>query len=309
MLEIPSENLPHSILCTLAYSDVFDYPLTASEVHRYLAGKYATLDAVKQALDKMVQSRWIARVSEYFTLSDREFIIEIRKRRAEVASRQWIKAAHYGRMLASFPFVRMVAVTGSLAVLNNSNGADMDFMLITQPGRLWTARALAVTFGRLMRPFGHTICVNLLISAEALLWPQHDLYSAHEICQMIPIAGMDVYRRLRATNAWTESILPNSVLSAPDLVQVPSRDETTRIQHLLEFPLRGKHEARLEQWAMKFQMRRLAHRPGPRDETNFTAEVCQGNFDQHRKWTLEAYHHRLKNLGIVSPLFMGEGLE
>lgn len=293
------EDLAHPILDTLAYSDVFDYPLTASEVHRYLTGEHATVEAVAQALDGMVRSRYIAQVNEYFTLPNRESIVEIRKRRAKIASRLWVKAAQDGRILASLPFVRMVAVTGSLAVLNISRGADMDFMLVAEPGRLWTARAFAVVFGRWMRPSGHTICVNLLVSEDALAWPQHDLYSAREICQMIPVAGMNVYRRLRTANAWTESILPNSTLCAPDLVPVPSFGGSNRIQRLLELPLRGRLGAWLEQWAMKYQLRRIARRPGARTETKFTADVCQSNLHRHRHWTLEAFENRLSRLGLV----------
>ena len=36
MLDVSSENLLRSVFHTLAYADVFDYPLTAREVYRYL---------------------------------------------------------------------------------------------------------------------------------------------------------------------------------------------------------------------------------------------------------------------------------
>jgi hypothetical protein len=67
------------------------------------------------------------------------------------------------------PYVRMVALTGSLAVLNLSQGADMDYMVVTQPGRF--VDGLLPSFGRMMHPFGHTICVNLLVSEDALFGP------------------------------------------------------------------------------------------------------------------------------------------
>ncbi len=45
MLDITPENLLRSIFHTLAYADVFDYPLTAGEVNRYLIN-YDCLTAV-----------------------------------------------------------------------------------------------------------------------------------------------------------------------------------------------------------------------------------------------------------------------
>ena len=44
-------SLGSAILRTVAYADLFDYPLTVPEVHRYLAGVKAPLSAVREALE------------------------------------------------------------------------------------------------------------------------------------------------------------------------------------------------------------------------------------------------------------------
>src|SRR5574341_558430 len=64
-----------------------------------------------------------------------------------------------------------------VAVMNVSNPADFDYMLIAAPGRVWTARAFALAFNRLTRLRGDTLCPNLILSETALEWPVHDLYS------------------------------------------------------------------------------------------------------------------------------------
>ena len=299
MLDNLPEDLSRAVLYTVAYADIFDHPLTALEIHRYLTGVSIPLDALIRVLE---EDRLLTRTGDYFTLPGRAEIVSIRIQREARSRKLMPRAIQYGRILGGLPYVRMVALTGSLAVLNLSQGADMDYMLVTQPGRLWTARAFSVTFGRMIRPFGHTICVNLLVSEDALFWPQHDLYSAREICQMIPITGVNVYRRMRSANMWTESILPNSTLSAPDLVQLPAYRKTNRIQSLLEMPLHGGGGARLEQWAMKFQLHRMEQRSGAGDETVFSADICQANFHHHRRGTREMFQQRLKNLGADSPL-------
>lgn len=286
--------LEHALLETLAYSDVFEYPLRLEEVHRYLPLR-ATLEQVRAGLGRaaLVDCR-----GGYYFLTGQGDNVDIRLQRASASRLPFERAVRYGRILGSMPFVRMVAITGSLAMLNLSKSADMDYMLVTQSVRLWTARAFAVLFGRMMRPLGNKICVNLLVSENALAWPRHDLYSAHETCQMIPVTGMDVYRRLRAANAWTESVLPNSTLE-PNALPLKMWERVPAIQKFLELPLRGGYGDRLEQWAMKFQLHRISHQSGESDETNFSVDVCQGNFHHHRHWAGKFFHERLVSLGLV----------
>lgn len=289
--------LENAILETLAYSDLFDYPLTLDELHRYLVDR-ADRDAVSRELASM---KGISTYDGYYFLSSRDEIVRIRRARTTASQGIYARAMGYGRMLGALPFVRMVALTGSLAVMNASAGADMDFMLVTRPGRLWTARAMAVSLGRLMRISGHRICVNLLVSEDALAWPEHDLYSAREICQMVPVTGLDVYERFREANAWTEGLLPNCMVSTSGYVV---GNGNAAIQRSLEFPLNGSAGDRLEAWAKKYQTQLIAERYGEGDETIFTADVCQANFHNHRQRTAEIFEARLAALG--HPKYAGE---
>lgn len=289
--------LERAILETLAYSDIFEYPLQLEEVHRYLPRR-AEIEEVQNGLNRATQ---VDSKNGYYFLAGHDDFVDIRIQRADDSRSAFSWSLRYGRILGFLPFVRMVGLTGSLAMKNLSKNADMDFMLVTVPGRLWTARAFAVTFGRAVRLFGHRICVNLLVSANALLWPQHDVYSAREMCQMIPIIGMDVYHRLRNANKWTDSFLPNAA-------QTSDVSETSQVYNPIEFFLRGKLGDRIEKWCMKFQLGHIA-RWGPSDEADFTTDVCQGNFHSHRQWTHEVFQQKLSALDDdASPLPVEEEL-
>src|SRR5688500_9809835 len=186
-----------SIFLTLACSDVFDYPLTAGEVYRYLTSAKASFDEVAQAL---AGEALFSKKEEYFTLPGREHIVETRKRRAEIAARLWPKAVHYGRILGRLPFVRMVAVTGSLAMNNTDEGNDVDYMIVTAPNRLWTCRALALLVARFAKLEGINLYPNYLITTNAMELKERSLYVAHELAQMIPLSGMEIYREIRRLN-------------------------------------------------------------------------------------------------------------
>jgi len=280
-------SLERAILETLAYSDVFDYPLTLNELHRYLTYP-AAREEVRNCLETLSS---VSTASDFYFLSHRSSIVEIRLQREAVSRPAFRRALFYGCILGLIPFVRMVAMTGSLAVLNLSKGADMDYMLVTETGRLWFARAFAVTFGRLMRLFGDRICVNLLVAESALEWQPQDLYSAREMCQMIPITGFETYRRLRGENIWIETYLPNAK-SAPGHTPQPQPDRVF-MQKISELPFRGRLGDVLEKWTMDFQIKKIARARGAGQETNFSANVCQGNFHDHRFWTGKSFQERL----------------
>jgi hypothetical protein len=287
-------SLENAILQTLAYSDIFDYPLTADELHRFLV-LFASEHDIEQCAAKIKD---VSLKDRYYFLAGRDEIVELRKRREAVSRKILKRAMFYGRILGALPFVRMVALTGSLAMLNLSKNPDMDFMLVTKHRRVWTARAFAIVFGKIARLFGDTICPNLIISEHELEWPLHDLYSARELCQMIPIAGIDYYMRLFAVNSWVESFLPNAHQKTSEVFPTRRCAKTSEVWRTAELPLQGTLGDKLESWEMTRKIKKFSAQPGFGPETVFTADVCQGNFNHHRKWTQDVYQERLSALGI-----------
>jgi hypothetical protein len=175
--------------------------------------------------------------------------------------------------------------------MNISKTADFDYMLVTTPGRVWTARAFALLVGRMARLQGHTLCPNLIVAETALEWPLHDLYSARELCQMVLIKGEDVYSQLLKANLWLNLLLPNFIHSASR--EQKENKVMTKLQTILESWLRGNLGERFEQWEMNRKIARFQKQAGFGEETNFNEEVCQGNFHHHRSWTKEAFEKKL----------------
>lgn len=302
-----TSSLERAILEALAYSDIFDQPLRLEELHRYLPVR-ASLDELSPALTTL--NGWTGSKEGFYFLAGREVIVEIRREREARSRRLLPHALRHGRILGRLPFVRMAALTGSLAVLNISRNADFDYMLVTMPGRVWIARAFALLFNRFTQILGHTLCPNLIVAETALEWDQHDLYSARELHQMIPITGLDVYQKLMQANAWTSNFLPNAGMSLRDPPR-GSKQSPPSMRRLLrrglgapflamtEKVLRGKLGSRIEAWEMKRKIARFSKQAGFGEETVFTAEVCQGNFHHHRKWTKGIYEEKVSSLAEV----------
>jgi hypothetical protein len=287
--------LEAALLETLAYFDVFDYPLRLEELQRYLHGYLVTPTAFDDGLRSSLRHKRIECEQGYYFLAGRRQVRVLREVRKARHSLVATRIASYGRILGNLPFMRMVALTGSTAMQNGDDAADLDFLLVTAPGRLWLARAFAIVLGRFTALSGNVLCPNVIISERALIWPQQDIYTAHEMTQMRPLAGTETYDTLREMNAWALDFLPNAV-GSPSLPLPPNTPPTFRRR--MESPLRGKIGDALENWEMHRKIARLSGQAESGAETTFSADVCQGNFHQHGLLTRQAFQERLAALGL-----------
>jgi hypothetical protein len=225
----------------------------------------------------------------------------LREDRAESNRQLWAAARRYAIALAALPFVRMVAVTGSLAVYNSRNAADdIDYLIVTTPGRLWLARFFAV----MLTHVGHlrrvALCPNYLITLDALEQPDRSLFTAHELAQMVPLYGLEVYRRLVAANAWARAYLPNAFAAAPPTAPVALPKFWRVCKAAAEGLLQGALGERWEGWERARKIRRLRARAGRAGTlaAQFNAQRCKGHMEDYGRRVAEAYAERLHTAGL-----------
>ena len=198
-----------AVLKTLHYADIFDYPLKFEEIHKYLV-EPQTVDVLKETLSGMIV------VDGYYCLPGQEGIIKLRKKREKWSGPKLRKAKRIAGVLKFIPWIKLIGVTGALAVENSEEGDDIDLMIVTASQRLWLTRGLVVIFLLLTRQYRRPgkikdkICPNLMLSEEALEFPDHDLFTAHEIVQMKPIYDrLNTYQKFLQVNGWIKDFLPN----------------------------------------------------------------------------------------------------
>jgi len=296
-----SQSLEHAIVQAVAYADVFDYPLTFHEVHRYLVGLSASFSAVKDTLENgLLPGHRLTNCQGYVTLPGRESIVETRLRRKALCMQLWPKGVRYGLAIASLPFVRFVAVTGTLAVDNVDQGADIDYLIATVPGRVWLTRFLVLVLVYLARLEGVTVCPNYVISVGALEQFDHTLFTAHELAQMVPLHGFDVYEELVGVNAWARCLLPNAFTARPGAAQREVGSVLRSLKRAAERLLGGKLGDMLERWEMRHKVSRLNQRASYRGTCAvvFTPDCCKGHLDDHGERTNKAYAQRLRQVGL-----------
>lgn len=291
----PAGSLHEAVRRTVLYSSVFDYPLTRAEIHRFLLAPGGSRRAVDEAVDHALRlSPALESDGEFLYPRGQAGSVATRRRRGLHAPRLWKRARFYALLIWALPYVRMVAITGALAMDNVEPDDDIDLLIVTQPGRLWTARGLILLVGRFARLRGDTLCPNYIISTRALRLEQHDLYTAHELAQMIPLHGRAVAAQFWEVNAWCRAFLPNAELrtqeDAPDRLPALLRALKACGQTLLA----GPPGAWLERWEGSRKMARLAREtPAGVRETRYTADVCKGHADGHGRRVLQGWEERL----------------
>jgi hypothetical protein len=301
--ELPSPlPIEQAAVRSVAYADVFEYPLLAPEVHRYLHGVSTTLEMTAEALAGCsVPGGALSYTDGFYTLRGSEALVDVRRRRAMHASTLWPAALRYGRLIAGLPFVRMVAVTGSLAWDNVESGADIDYLIVTEPDRLWVCRWLVAALGRVALRDGVSLCPNYMISTRALALVERNLYGAYELARMIPIAGLGMHRRLRRANPWALSYLPNAAETArPPLSLVPPpppKRAMVRIAQLGEKTLRSPIGTVLERIEMRYRIRKRARLGIEQGETSYGVDWYKAHTSGHRHRALAAFDDRLRDLG------------
>jgi hypothetical protein len=295
LTQLSTRLLSEAIQKTVAYGDLFDFPMTLSEIHRYLESAPAEVAEVRQAAERMAPER-LQQVGQFFVLPGRTQLAELRRRRTEVSARLWPEAVRCAGSLGRLPFVRMVAVTGALAMNNVDEGADLDYLIVTEPRRVWLCRAMIIQLVRIHRLRGVVICPNWILSEEAIELDQRDLFSARELTQMVPVFGPAVYRRMMEANGWIRGLLPNAV--GPPHIGRSVAAGGSAVARFAEVVLRSPAGDPLERWMQRWKTREIRRLSPDNPEVVLDHRQCKGHVDGHGRRITEAYHERLRSLSL-----------
>ncbi|MDB4904272.1 MAG: hypothetical protein JWQ63_3553 [Mucilaginibacter sp.] len=202
--------IKENILAALAYFDMFNYPLTKAEVYLFLKDKhdYEQFDiAIKNLLEEGI----IYQFDKFYTLKNDHYLIVRRNDGNQRAAELINIAEKVGSLLIKFPYVRGVAISGSLSKNFADENSDVDLFIITEKNRLWIARTIMHCFKKLTFLINkeHLFCMNYFIDMQQLEITEQNIYTAIEIGTLIPLQGDIVFDKFYAANAWTRKFLPN----------------------------------------------------------------------------------------------------
>ncbi|MBK7037448.1 MAG: nucleotidyltransferase domain-containing protein [Bacteroidetes bacterium] len=208
---IPSqEAVKSSVLRSLIYYDIFNYPLTANELIKFSSVKLHDIQSINNALDDLTQHLLIFKFGEYYSLKNDPSQIERRKNGNNAATDILPKALKRSKFIHKFPFVRSVNISGSLSKNYFDESTDFDFFIIAEKNRIWLCRLLLTLYKKIFlfnsRKY---FCINYYIDTSDLLIPDKNLFSAVEIITLKNQTGEAVYKNFMERNTWVHEYFPN----------------------------------------------------------------------------------------------------
>jgi hypothetical protein len=244
----PELSLREPIIRTLAYFSLWQHPLTLNELQRYLPVR-AGIDSLQDALFVLEHDGVVEERGGYYLLPGRASVSTRRvgQQRAD-AVRQ--KVAKHVRLISQFPFVRSICLTGSYAKHVLTADADIDYLIVTEPGRLWLTRTMLVLYKKIvLKNSFQFFCLNYFIDTNHLQFPEHTSYTAVEVASMLPAFGIRHYYRCWSANEWLHEVLPNA-RALP--IQPGISQQDSFIKRALERVLRVKMFDRVDALLMRF---------------------------------------------------------
>lgn len=277
LLENP--DLAQSFIRKLLYFDIFSHPLLAEEIFEYCDFPDVEKTMGRSILEELTSSGLINCQSGFYFVGEEDSKVTRRLEANQLAGERMNEAKKYSSIVASFPFVRAVFISGSLSKHVMKPDSDVDFFIITEPGKLWVCRALLTVYKKLVLRNSHrNFCLNYFIDSNNLEIPDKNIFTATEVVFLLPMYNYPLYESFMAVNNWARAEYPNFKVHSQNGL-IPARSAKNAWEYVFNNSM-GSALDQLSFWVIRgFWKRKFRHL----DEKSFNL-----NF---RSWKNVSKHH------------------
>ncbi len=242
---------------SLLYHNIWNYPLTKAELHKWSPGRKA-MDSMNFS-DHLPGGRvGLVKSEKFYALNKKSITSRLQNEKHSAPKLATAKKA--ANFLKFIPTIEFVGVTGSLAMKNAGKGSDIDLMIITKAGTLWTTRLITFFYLNILgfklrrageREVANALCLNIWLDTSALTVPSvaRNIYTAHELAQILPLVNKNnTFEHLIVDNSWIISFWPNAV----ELKNIKKHENSTTYPQIVFWPL--------EELAYRLQLRHMSRK-------------------------------------------------
>ncbi len=332
-----STSLEKQILATIVYYDILDYPLTAFEVFLYLVGENTVetrhcLVSTAEIIGLLNSSEYLKKhINQkhgfYFLKKTNKVetrhclvstdikikIVQQRLNRKKLADQKWKKAKKIFWLMQITPFLKMVLVSGSLAMGNSKNESDIDLIITAKKGRIWTVRTFVTLLTSVLGARRHSnitknkICLNHYITDKSLKIPFESLYNAQSYVHLINIYNSEedkkIFQKFQEENEWIKKYARNYKLSELGGFRSINRNKMLgSISKIFEVILSGKFGDCLEKKLSEIQSGRIKKdKLYKKSGGRITIDDDQLEFhpDSHEADVIPEFNKRMEELGLL----------
>ena len=306
-------SLDKSILSTIVYYDVLGLPLTSLEVYKYLVDvrsptSHISFSDISDALESNdFLKKYLDHKNGFYFLKCRNDIVEQRIRGEKAIQEKWKKCKWAIKLLGGVPFVRMAALSGSVAVGNASEVSDIDLLVVVKKGRIWTTRLLVTILLSILgkRRYGRfikdRICLNHYITDKSLKINFPSLYNAQTYVHLIPVLGdTDLFVRFQKENSWIKGWVSPGDNREKNLKYLKPSLLLKVIVGPGELVLSGRWGDFVEKILARWQKKIINRGTDASGRGRITIDDTQLEFhpDSPEAWIVDKYNKKMRDLGF-----------
>lgn len=206
-------NLKDGVTDALRYFHIFRFPLFIHEIQKYL-NVPACAEELAAVLEDMVTNKELYCYKGLYMLENDRSLADSRLKSAKKATVRMVEARRSGRIIAMFPFVKAVCISGSLSKGYADEESDIDFFIITAANRLWICRTLLHVFKKFtfLVKKQHSYCMNYFLDESRPCLEEQNKFTGTEIVTLIPLHDEGVFDSfVEANSGWVQPLFPNFV--------------------------------------------------------------------------------------------------
>ncbi len=210
--------LERSILETVVYFDLLDYPLTMTELFAYLwqPPTGTILVEVEQAVARLPQ---IKQTGGVVVLVGREKLADQREQRYLESEHKFRKCRRYLWLLSGLPGVEAIWIVNTMAYHNVESDSDIDLLIVARPGKIWSTRFFTTVVAKILRLRPTTqqtkdkLCLSFYVTTAALnlavLAKDYQRFQAYWLAQIMPVYDpVGLLKQCWHENTWASRLLP-----------------------------------------------------------------------------------------------------
>jgi hypothetical protein len=241
------------ILRAALYFDVFSYPLTSDELFQNSA-LLADRKSFNSELESLLRMGLLVAEQGFILCPDADKSHITKRLNGNRGAEQIMPTAYrYSSLIARFPFVEGVYLSGALSKKYYDEKGDIDFFIVTSPRRLWICRTLLILRYKLLPASKKKFwCVNYFVSSDNLAIEDQNAFTGTELAYLIPAVNYEVYSRLLQQNKWYRERLPNKMSALGDMCVETPRPAVKRV---LELAFSGRFGSWVDDFLLRITLR------------------------------------------------------
>lgn len=209
---------------------------------------------IDQTLETLVEEKVIFKLLSFYSLRNDPLLADRRMKGNLLANKEMKHAVKAAAILARLPYVKGLAISGSLSKNFADEYTDVDFFIVTAADRLWIARSFLQLLYKLAHLVGkgRWFCLNYYIDEKGLPISERNIFTAMEIVTLVPMYGAETMSHFLNANGWINNYFP---------LHKPASDQLREMRpgifrKGIELILNTKLGDRLDVWLMKITKRR-----------------------------------------------------